>query len=500
MAMSLCRLTSPVQYVASAAFIAWAYGIDLAAVQRLTGAMLAVVSGLDTAGLPGQVTFIATNLALVQAMGLLLRPLGPMLRDGQHPGCAGNLGQGHRRFDRHQCSCPTIEARYRMSFDVQDFDAIVIGAGIAGASVAYFMAPHARVLVLEREAYAGMHSTGRSAALFSETYGSAQVRALTRVTRPFLAQPPAGFAAHAILAPRGATLIGNAAQADDVRALHDAILPFTRDIELHDAARLQAAVPVLRREAARIGLHEPGAADIDVNELHQGFLRGLRARGGQLRLNVGILAISRSASGWQVDDGEHAFRAPLLLNAAGAWVDQVATLAGVMPIGITPKRRSAFVFDPPEHFDTARWPFINSFDESFYFKPDAGLLLGSCANADPVEPHDVQPEDYDIALGIHRIEEATTLSIRRPRRSWAGLRSFVADGDLVGGFAADAAGFFWVAAQGGYGIQTSAAMGEACANLALGRPLPSPLADAGLSAAMLAPRTRTESQVRLPCL
>jgi D-arginine dehydrogenase len=138
---------------------------------------------------------------------------------------------------------------------------------------------------------------------------------------------------------------------------------------------------------------------------------------------------------------------------------------------------------------TSAWPFITAFDESFYFKPEAGLLLGSCANADPVKPHDVQPEDYDIALGIHRIEEATTLSIVRPRRSWAGLRSFVADGDLVGGFAPDHPDFFWVAAQGGYGIQTSAAMGEACANLALGRPLPAALVDAGLSAATLAPRS-----------
>ncbi|KRE97036.1 FAD-dependent oxidoreductase [Frateuria sp. Soil773] len=376
-----------------------------------------------------------------------------------------------------------------MSSETFDFDAIVIGAGIAGASVAYFMAPQARVLVLEREAYAGMHSTGRSAALFSETYGSPQVRALTRAARPFLVRPPEGFAAHPILTPRGATIVGGAARADAVREMYEAILPFTRDIELHDAARLRAEVPVLRPEFAQLGLHEPGAADIDVNELHQGFLRGLRARGGQLRVDVGIRAIARGASGWEVDDGERTFRAPLLLNAAGAWVDQVAALAGVQPIGIVPKRRSAFVFAPPENLDTTHWPFVCDVDEAFYFKPDAGLLLGSAANADPVAPHDVQPEEFDIALGIHRIEEATTMSIPRPIRSWAGLRSFVADGDLVGGFAPDAPGFFWVAAQGGYGIQTCAAMGEACANLALGRPLPAALADAGVSAEMLAPRS-----------
>jgi D-arginine dehydrogenase len=315
------------------------------------------------------------------------------------------------------------------------------------------------------------------------------VRALTRAARPFLANPPPGFAEQPILTPRGATIIGTAAQADDVRALYEAIVPFSPDIALHDAARVQAAVPVLRPAFAQIGLHEPDAADIDVNELHLGFLRGLRARGGKLQCDVNIQDISHDATGWQVRAGEQVFRAPLLLNAAGAWVDLVAAMADVAPIGITPKRRSAFVFDPPSDMPTSAWPFITAFDESFYFKPEAGLLLGSCANADPVKPHDVQPEDYDIALGIHRIEEATTLSIARPRRSWAGLRSFVADGDLVGGFAPDHPDFFWVAAQGGYGIQTSAAMGEACANLALGRPLPAALVDAGLSAATLAPRS-----------
>ena len=366
-------------------------------------------------------------------------------------------------------------------------DVIVIGAGMAGASVAYFLAPHARVLVLEREAHAGVHSTGRSAALFSETYGSPQVRALTRAARPFLAAPPAGFSAEPILSPRGATIIAGAERRDDVRALYEAIVPFSRDIELHDAARVRAAVPVLRPEFAQIGLHEPGAADIDVNELHLGFLRGLRAHGGELRVDVAIDAIEREAGGWRVHSGAQSFRAPLLLNAAGAWVDHVAALAGVAPLGIVPKRRSAFVFEPPEGVATARWPFVTDFSERFYFKPDAGLLLGSCANADPVEPHDVQPEEYDIALGIHRIEEATTMTIRRPRRTWAGLRSFVADGDLIGGFDPDAPGFFWVAAQGGYGIQTSAAMGETCANLALGRPLPQRLVDAGLSMEMLSP-------------
>ncbi|MEW9572132.1 NAD(P)/FAD-dependent oxidoreductase [Rhodanobacter sp. Si-c] len=370
-----------------------------------------------------------------------------------------------------------------------DFDAIIIGAGMAGASVAWFMAPHARVLVLERESWPGMHSTGRSAALFSETYGSAQVRALSRATRPFLERPPEGFAEHPILTQRPTLVIGSAEQADAVRAMYAENRAHIPGLRLLDADEVQAMVPVLKPEAAQIGMLEPDAADIDVNELHQGFLRGLRQRGGTLRVDVAIQSIERGQGQWQVDCGETVYHAPLLLDAAGAWADEVARLAGVAPLGLQPKRRTAFLFEPPKGLDTSHWPFVIDAGESFYFKPDAGLLLGSPANADPVPPHDVQPEDLDIALGIDRIEQATTMTINRPTRSWAGLRSFVGtEGDLVGGFAPDAEGFFWVAAQGGYGIQTSAAMGEACANLALGRALPAHLVEAGITAAVLTPR------------
>lgn len=376
-----------------------------------------------------------------------------------------------------------------MSVQPQNADVIVMGAGMAGASAAYFMAAHARVLLLEREIQPGMHATGRSAALFSETYGSAQVRTLTRASRSFLQQPPTGFAVHRILEPRGATVIGRADQVDAVQAMYETMRKHTSGLVLQDAAALRAAVPVLRSEYAQLGLHEPGAADIDVNELHQGFLRGLKARGGQLRLDVAIEAIEHGVDGWLVHTATQDYRAPLLVNAAGAWADQVATLAGVARLGLQPKRRTAFTFAPPPQMSTARWPFVCAADESFYFKPDAGVLLGSAANADPVDPHDVQPEDYDVALGIDRIEQATTMEIRRPLRSWAGLRTFAPDGDLVGGFARDNPAFFWVAAQGGYGIQTCAAMGESCAALALRRPLPPALEDAGVSAGMLAPRS-----------
>jgi D-arginine dehydrogenase len=373
---------------------------------------------------------------------------------------------------------------------MNDADAIVIGAGIAGASVAFFLAGHgARVLVLEREAQPGMHSTGRSAAMFCEGYGSPQVQALTRASRAFLAAPPAGFAQAALLRQRGMLTIATAAQAQEVRSQHEGLRRFVPQARLLDGGQARSMVPVLEPAAAQIGLFDPGAADIEVHELHQGFLRGLRARGGQVLFDIRLDAIGRRPAGdWELTAGEQCFRAPLVLNAAGAWVDQVAAMAGVAPLGIQPRRRSAFLFAAPAGVATADWPLVIGADEDFYFKPDAGVLLGSPANADPVEPQDVQPEELDIALGIHRIEEATSLRIRRPSHTWAGLRSFVADGDLVGGFAPDAPGFFWVAAQGGYGIQTSPAMGQACAALALGLPLPTALQEHGLDAAMLSPR------------
>ena len=185
-------------------------------------------------------------------------------------------------------------------------------------------------------------------------------------------------------------------------------------------------------------------------------------------------------------NGVH-YEAPVLLNAAGAWADTVATLAGVRGIGLQPRRRSAFTFAAPPDMNTAHLPLTIGIEEDWYIKPDAGMLLGSPANAVPVAPQDVQPEEIDIALAIDRIQTMTTLNIRRPQRIWAGLRSFVADGDLVAGIAPDASGFFWVAAQGGYGIQTSAAMGETCAALARGLLLPERIADFGLNSDMLSP-------------
>jgi D-arginine dehydrogenase len=366
-------------------------------------------------------------------------------------------------------------------------DVLIIGAGIAAASLGYFLAPHAKVTLLERESQPGYHSTGRSAALFLASYGTEQVRALTLASRAFLDAPPPGFAEQPILSPRGALFAATPGQADlldEHCALLARMSPLSRRLSRDETV---AMVPVLRPELLLGGALEPDASDIDVHALHLGYLRGLRRQGGQLVCDAEVTHIERQGSEWIVMDGGREHRAALLVNAAGAWCDEVARLAGVAPIGLVPKRRSAFTFAPPAGMDATRWPSVVGADESWYIKPDAGVLLGSPANADPVPPHDVQPEELDIAIAIDRIETATTLQIRRPIRTWAGLRSFVADGDLVGGFDAAVPGFFWVAAQGGYGIQTSAAMGQACAALLRGESLPPHLADFGLTPALLSP-------------
>jgi D-arginine dehydrogenase len=367
-------------------------------------------------------------------------------------------------------------------------DFLIIGGGIAGASLGYWLAPHGRTVLLEREDQPGYHATGRSAALFLASYGTPQVRALTRASHAFLQQPPVGFVGHPLLAPRGALMVaqpGEEALLAEQWAVLRSVSPLGQWL---DAAAACAALPVLRPQRVLGALFEPDACDIDVHALLQGFLRGLRQHGGEVVCGAEAQRIERVGGQWQVHAGAQVYRAPVLVNAAGAWCDQVAGLAGVPGIGLMPRRRSAFLFDPPAAPGWQQWPMAIGLDHGWYIKPDAGMLLGSPANEDPMAPQDVQPEALDIATGVHRIEQMTTLVIRRPQRPWAGLRSFVPDGDLVGGFDPLAPGFFWLAAQGGYGIQTSAAMGEACAALVRGLPLPQRIADFGLTPAMLGPQ------------
>jgi D-arginine dehydrogenase len=369
---------------------------------------------------------------------------------------------------------------------VETVDVVVIGAGIAGASAAANLARDRKVLVLEREAFPGMHSTGRSAALFSEIYGSAPVRALSRASRDFLYDPPAGFADGPAVRPRGALHIASTDQLADLEAfagLPD-VAPAVRRL---DAAACRAACPILREDYVAAGVLETGSADIDVDALHQGWLRHLRARGGRVVVGAEVVGLSPTPGGWRVETPGLAIEAAVVVNAAGAWADQVADLAGTARIGLQPMRRTALIVDAPEGSNSQSWPMVIDIDEQFYFRPDAGALLLSPGDETPSAPCDAQPEELDIAIAVDRVQTATSLEVRRIRRSWAGLRSFVADRTPVVGFAADAPGFFWLAGQGGYGIQTAPAMGELAAALARGEGVPDALARHGVAAADLAP-------------
>ncbi len=369
----------------------------------------------------------------------------------------------------------------------QSTDVLIIGAGMAGASAAYFLAPHAKVTLLEREAQPGYHSTGRSAALYSETYGNAVVRAITSASRLFYFEPPEGFSPYPLVTPRGFLTVCTATEHDALRQKLAGLRALVPDIEWWTQAQILQRVPVLRPEAVAYGVYEPDAMDMDVHGIHQGFLRGARAFGAQLVCDAGVQHIRHDGQAWCVETPAGAFSAPVLVNAAGAWCDELALMAGVAPVGLVPMRRTAFTCEMPASVQFRDWPLVINAAETLYFKPDAGLLLVSPANADPVPAQDVQPEELDVAIAVDRLEAATTLQIRQVRRKWAGLRSFVVDKTPVVGFAPDAPGFFWLAGQGGYGIQTAPAMGELAAALVRGLPVPPAMAALGVRQETLVP-------------
>jgi D-arginine dehydrogenase len=369
-----------------------------------------------------------------------------------------------------------------------EFDAAIVGAGIAGASFAHALAPQAKVLLLESESLPGMHSTGRSAAMFMESYGPPQVRALTRASRAFYERPPPGFADTPILSPRGALYVAWQGQETALDSLLHGLQATGSVVERISAAECVHRVPVLRNGGLVGGVLESDAMDIDVHTLHQGFLRGFKHQGGTLWCDAQLQRADTAGGHWIVElaDGR-LVRCRTLVNAAGAWADEVARRCGARPLGVLPKRRSAFTFAAPAGVDARAWPTVADVEEHWYFKPDAGQLLGSPANADPVPAHDVMPEEIDIATGIAAIEARTTLTIRRPSRTWAGLRSFAPDGELVIGWDPLRTAFFWLAGQGGYGIQSAAGAAQLAAALWLGAALPEALRAQGVQAHALEP-------------
>lgn len=382
---------------------------------------------------------------------------------------------------------------------VQHSDCIVIGAGIAGASLAASLAGHFKVTVLEAEPQAGYHSTGRSAALYAPIYGNAVIRALTRASRPFFDAPPTSTMAASLLRPRDTLFLVGAGQEALVEAFRAEADIRAGTLSL-SADETLARVPVLTRERIAGALVDPGSADIDVDLLHQGFLRQARAQGAKLALSERLLGLERQGSDWLAHTTTGSHRAPVVVNAAGAWADTVAQLAGLAPMPLQPMRRTAALVDVPGGLDCSAWPAVVTIDERLYFKPEAGLLLISPADETPSPPCDAQPEEWDVAVAVDRFEALTGRPVRKVHHRWAGLRVFSPDRSPVVGYDPAAAGFFWCAGHGGYGIQTAPALARLAAALVLGHGLPGDLEAMGISAAPLSPERFHRSTSARPVL
>ena len=332
-------------------------------------------------------------------------------------------------------------------------DVLVIGGGIAGMSAAWRLAmAGAQVVLLEAEPQVGYHSSARSAATFTAAYGNAAIRRVTQDSRSFLEQPPPGFAETPLLRPRGCMTVANAEQTD----LLDAELGRSGDVVRRiDPAEALRLVPVLRPEAVASATIQPGCRDIDVDALLGGYRRGFLAAGGRIVINARAERIGRDGAAWWVQTPAGRYVAAKLVNAAGAWADEVARCAGVRPAGLVAKRRTAVLIDAP---GSAAWPMVIDAAETLYFKPDAGRLMVSPADETPTEACDAQPEEIDVAIAMDRLQRMTTLQARRVSHRWAGLRTFAPDHTPIVGEAPDAPGFIWLAGQGGYGVMTSPAL------------------------------------------
>lgn len=369
-------------------------------------------------------------------------------------------------------------------------DILVIGGGIAGISAAARFAQHSDTLLLEREGALGYHSSGRSATFYHFGIGDDAVRGLTAASRFFFADPPESDGLPPLWQTKSAMFFATNETMDQLAELEVEMRRFSDNISRVGPREMQAIVPTLKvgDGGAVAGLVDTGGRKLDADLLLQANARTLRAAGGEIHFHNGVSGIAHNGSDWIVDTASESYAAPIVVNASGAWADELAVMAGVRPLGLLPLRRTIIGFDPPQGLDVSDWPFLKTvFDDGFYMLPDAGRLLASPMDVTPSPACDVQPDDYEIALAAWRVEEATTLSVDRIALKWAGLRSFVADKVPTAGFAPDAPGFFWLAGQGGYGLQTSPAMALAAEALLFDFGWPDLLAEHGVQPHQIRP-------------
>lgn len=375
-------------------------------------------------------------------------------------------------------------------------DFLIVGGGIAGLSAASRLVRHGKVVVLEAEEALGYHSSGRSVSFSHYGIGNAAVRGLTAWSRAFFEGPPEGFCASPLARTVPTLYFSSEETLPALAALEAEMVRFTDRTRRVGAAEMAALCPALRTGAggAVSGVLDPTGLKLDADALLHAFARAVRAGGGEVLTGRRVESVGRGAGEWRVSAGGERWSAPVLVNAAGAWADRLAGLAGVAPIGLRPMRRTIIVVDPPAGTDISFWPFAHSIAGDFYMLPEAGQLLVSPVDEVADDPCDAAPEDYDVALAADRLEHYTTVTVRRIAHRWAGLRSFVADRTPTAGFDPDAAGFFWLVGQGGYGLQTAPAMAAAVEALVTGGPWPEGLEQQGVMADRIRPDRLRSSQ------
>lgn len=346
-------------------------------------------------------------------------------------------------------------------------DILIIGGGIAGLSAAAELSKIARVIVLEAEEQIGFHSSGRSATMVHYALGDGLIRELTLASRGFFESPPDRFTEVALGHPMPVLVYARDDERPALDALAADIAQFA-SLERLDEQGLRDLCPLLRigDDGARHGIADRAAFRLDPHALLQGNLRALRSAGGTLVTGARVSSLQRSGGQWLLttEKGE-SFAAPVIVNAAGAWADSIARAAGVRPIGFEPKRRTIITFDAPAGVDVSGLPFAKTVGDELYFAPESGRLFASPMDEVSSDPCDAQADEYEVALAAHCMQERTTVPVHRIRSRWAGLRTFAPDRHPVVGWAKDADGFFWLAGQGGFGLQTSPAMARIAASL-----------------------------------
>lgn len=366
-------------------------------------------------------------------------------------------------------------------------DFIVIGAGIAGASVAYELSLGGKVVVLEMESSAGYHSTGRSAAVMSENYGPSLWSRLVTASRAFLETPPDGFTDVPLITPRGALFLARKEEQAQLFDQADELLRRGASIKVITAEEALRYCPVVRTSEFVSALYEPDCKDIDTNALLAGYLKALRARGGQFVADAKVEALTHSGGVWTVKTPRGVFEAPVIVNAAGGWVQQIATLAGLSYRNVIPFRRTAVVFDPPSGSAIHTWPMTFDVAETFYFKPEAGRIMVSPVDMAPSDPCDAQADELEVAIAIDRIHRYTTMEVQRVTHKWGGLRTFAPDHEPVIGRDPEQPSFIWLAGQGGNGVMAGVAAARLAASFALNAAIPTDIAALGITAENVSP-------------